>query len=392
MPVNYQKIKGQTARFYERMAEHYRAVHAAAGLLMDALDQHGQHMEELIHIVEAEAHVNKSLRCAYPVQETPVAVFHLPRKTESVTLIAADGSQINPSRHRQVDFSLINVATICIQISMDATPTYETESTLLDDYNQNAENTPLTEDVIALERDLRERAALYRQSCKYPAPVVTLTDGPLELFREIGETARFEKKLNEYIEILAACQQACTVTAGYVDKPHSDLVNRMLRLAIRKSAILDTARQNELEHIRVPDASLFSSLLTSPGDRSAVFGIQSSWSKNFKDGLELCFFYLNVSHSEKACLARVELPAWCAGTPQLLDNLHFAIFRQCEIMGTRPYPYILHRAHEIAVITFEEAAQIENMLASEMQDHGLETGAKSNKQSAKELPGRGRYL
>jgi hypothetical protein len=391
MPVNYQQIKNQTARFYERTAEHYRALHSAAGLLTDALDEQGQRLEELIHIVEAEAHINKSLRCACPVHETPAGVFHLPGKMGSLMLIAADGSQINPSRHRQVDFSLINVATICMQIGVDAAPTYETESTLLDDYDIYPETSPLTEDVIALERDLRERAALYHQSCKYPSPVVTLTDGPLELFREIGETARFEKKLNEYIEILAACQQARTVTAGYVDKPHSDLVNRMLRLAIRKAAVLDNTRQNELERIRVPDASLFSSLLSSPGDRSAIFSIQSPWSKNFKDGLELCFFYLNVSRSEKACLARVELPAWCTETPQLLDNLHFAIFHQCEIMGTRPYPYILHRAHEIAVITFEETTQIENMLAAEMQDHGLETGAKSNKQSAKELPGRGRH-
>jgi hypothetical protein len=392
MPVNYQQIKSQTTRFYERTAEHYRALHSAAGLLTDVLEQHGQHPEELIHIVEAESHGNKSLRCACPFQETPTSVFPLPRKMESVTLIAADGSQINPSRHRQVDFSLINVATICMQMGVDAAPTFETESTLLDDYDLYPENSPLTEDIIALERDLRERAALYHQSCKYPSPVVTLTDGPLELFREIGETARFEKKLNEYIEILAACQQARTITAGYVDKPHSDLVNRMLRLVIRKAAVLDDTRQNELERVRVPDASLFSGLLTSPGDRSAVFSIQSPWSKNFKDGLELCFFYLNVSRSDKTCLARVELPAWCAGTSQLLDTLHFAIFRQCEIMGTRPYPYILHRAHEIALITFEETAQIENMLASEMQNRGLETGAKSNKQSAKELPGRGRYL
>jgi len=392
MPVNYQQIKSQTARFYERTAEHYRAVQSAAGLLMGALDHYGQHMGELIQIVEAESLVNKSLRCARPVAESPVSVYHLPNHAESVTLIAADGSQINPNRHRQVDFSLINVATICMQNGVDTAPAYETESTLLDEYDLFADNTPLTEDFIALERDLRERKALYHQSVKYPPPVITLTDGPLELFREIGETARFESKLKEYLEILAACQKAGTVTAGYVDKPHSDLVNRMLRLAIRKAPVVDNTRQTDLECIRVPDASLFSSLLTMPGDRSAVFSIRSPWSKNFKDGLELSFFYLNVSRSEKACLARVELPIWCAETPQLMDNLHFAIFRQCEIMGTRPYPYILHRAHEIAVITFDETAQIENMLAAEMQDRGLETGPKSNKQSAKELPGRGRHL
>ena len=392
MPINYHQVQKQMPFFCERATDHHRAAQSAARQLLDALATFGRQIDELITLIAAEAKGDKSLRCARPVREAPTSVYHLPDKIDSVMLIAADGSQINPSRHRQVDFGLINVATICMRTGVDAAPTFETESTLLDDYDLYAGNSPLTEDLIALERDLRERAALYNQSRKYPAPVITLTDGPLELFREIGETARFEKKLNEYIEILAACQQANTVTAGYVDIPHSDLVNRMLRLAIGKAAVMDNARRDELEHIRVPDASLFSSLLPSPGDRSAVFGIQSPWSKNFKGGLELCFFYLNVSRSEESCLARVELPAWCAGTPQLLDKLHAAIFRQCEIMGTRPYPYILHRAHEIAVVTYEETTQIENMLAAEMHEHGLETGAKSNKQSAKELPGRGRYL
>ncbi len=356
------------------------------------LDQHGKSTDELTHIVDAETRENKTLRCARPVLEPPASIHHLPVNTEPVTLIAADGSQINPSRHRQINFSLINVATICMQNGVEATPTYDTESTLLDDYDLNGDNTPLTEDAIALERDLRERAALYHHSRKFTAPVVTLTDGPLELFREIGETTGFEKKLNEYIGILAACQQAQTITAGYVDKPRSDLVNRMLRLAIDQTSDPVNSHQVELKRIHVPDATLFSGRLPRPGDRSAVFSIQSPWSKSFKDGLELCFFYLNVSRSEKPCLARVELPTWCAGTPRLLDILHHAIYRQCEIMGTRPYPYILHRAHEIAVISFEEASQIENMLAAEMLERGLEMGAKSNKQSAKELPGRGRYL
>jgi hypothetical protein len=60
-------------------------------------------------------------------------------------------------------------------------------------------------------------------------------------------------------------------------------------------------------------------------------------------------------------------------------------------MGTRPYPYILHRAHELAVVTFEETSQLENMLAGELQARGMDAGVKSNKQSAKDLPGRGRY-
>jgi hypothetical protein len=392
MPINYKQIQTQTTRFCERAAAHQWAVQDAASVLMDTLNRRGQSADELIHLVEAEALVNKLLRCAKPLQELPASVYHLPEAVEPMMLIAADGSQINPSRHRQVDFGLINIATICMQTGVDATPTIATESVLLDDFDQHNGNTILTEDIISLERDIRERAILLNQARKQPAPVITLTDGPLELFRETGETAWFEKKLNEYIQILVACQKTSIFTAGYVDKPHSDLVNRMLRLSLERLPAMETSSRVELESIRVPDASLFSDLLSSPGDRSAIFAIQSQWTRYFKDDLQLCFFYLNVGRAGKTSLARVELPAWCTGKPGVLNNLHAAIYRQCEIMGSRPYPYILHRAHELALVTYEETAQLENMLAMELQANGLDAGVKSNKQSAKDLTGRGRYL
>jgi hypothetical protein len=59
-------------------------------------------------------------------------------------------------------------------------------------------------------------------------------------------------------------------------------------------------------------------------------------------------------------------------------------------MGARPYPYILHRAHEIAVVKFEEKHQVEQMLDVELRHAGSEIEAGSYKQSAKDLPGRGR--
>ena len=249
----------------------------------------------------------------------------------------------------------------------------------------------LTEDLIALERDILERAFLLNQARKYPAPLIAITDGPLEIFRETGKTVWFENKLAEYLQILGECRNTSIVTAGYVDRPQSDLVNHMLRLALEKLPIPGSSLPNEIENVRVPDACLFSGLLSVPGDRSAIFAIQSQWVRHFKDDLHLCFFYLNVGHPHKPSLARVELPAWCTENSQLLDNLHATIFRQCEIMGTRPYPYILHRAHELAVVTFEESTQLENMLVGELQARGMDAGVKSNKQSAKDLPGRGRY-
>jgi hypothetical protein len=73
-----------------------------------------------------------------------------------------------------------------------------------------------------------------------------------------------------------------------------------------------------------------------------------------------------------------------------LTLLHSALLQQCQVMGVKPYPYILHRAHEIAVVKFEEKRQVEQFLELELRKAGGEVDEISAKQSAKNLPGKGR--
>ncbi len=371
--------------------ERTRTIRVISRHLRDILNQYNDRLEEIIGSVESESTTNKSLRCAKPINEALSSVHGLPKMEPTITLLAADGSQINPSRHRQVDFCLINVATISLQAGMDIAPMIDTESILLDVGQLTPDNTPLTEDLLALERDIRERAALLAHARKFSPPPVTLSDGPLELFREISNSARFDRKLTEYIDVLSGLRNNQTITAGYIDKPRSDLVNRLIKLIIKMDSQNTTRTINELEHVWVSDATLFSELLITPGDRSAIYCIQSPYSKHFTEDLALCFFYLNVSHSNTPCLSRVEIPAWCARNPDYLNQLHAAIFRQCDIMGPRPYPYILHRAHELAVITYVETLELDAKISSELMRRGVDSGSISNKQSAKDLPGRGRH-
>jgi hypothetical protein len=61
----------------------------------------------------------------------------------------------------------------------------------------------------------------------------------------------------------------------------------------------------------VTDLWLFQQLLQ-PGERSAVFGLQSSSRAHYKGGLALHFFYLNTSRDDHPNLVRVEIPAWVA--------------------------------------------------------------------------------
>jgi hypothetical protein len=74
-----------------------------------------------------------------------------------------------------------------------------------------------------------------------------------------------------------------------------------------------------------------------------------------------------------------------------IGMLHAVLVAQCRMMGAKPYPYLLHRAHETAVVSHEEKNQVEQMLLLELRRHDGETDDGSNKQSAKDLPGRTAY-
>jgi hypothetical protein len=107
--------------------------------------------------------------------------------------------------------------------------------------------------------------------------------------------------------------------------------------------------------------------------------------------LALHFFYVNVGRAGHSSLARVEIPTWVARDAQKLNLLHAVLVDQCRMMGERPYPYLLHRAHEVATVSFQERDQVTQMIALELRRRGVEVGEQSAKQGNKELSGKTRY-
>jgi hypothetical protein len=87
---------------------------------------------------------------------------------------------------------------------------------------------------------------------------------------------------------------------------------------------------------------------------------------------------------------RVEIPKWVADDKEKLNLLHSVLVEQCRMMGSKPYPYLLHRAHETAVVKNEEKQQIEQLLAMELRKNNEDVDDGSYKQSAKDLQGRTR--
>ncbi len=387
MPVNFQEIQSQVHDFGDKAAKRQTRLGNLRQHMHALLKEFAGQQDVLREKVRRALIYNPGLRCAVPTQEILNASFPTPELPPDVTILAADGSQITPSRHDQVEFCVINVGVMRAHLGAGVSPSSLIKSRLLEVEELFTSEGLITEAKVALMRDLSERQVLVDLAQAEPAPVITMTDGPLELYFERRETEDYRNLLNHYLEVLARLARVGASTAGYVDKPEGELVGRLLEVASLPDEELRQAGKKR-PFQGVIDESLFQEILKEPGERSALFSIQSLSAQKFRGELSLHFFYLNVGRPGHPHLARVEVPAWVAQDRKLLDTLHSALVAQSQILSLRPYPYILHRAHEVAVVTMMEKEQVEQMIVAEYLRRGMDPGEKSNKQSLKDLPGR----
>ncbi len=109
MPVNFQEIQRQVHDFGEKAAKRQGYLDNLRKQMLALLEEYACQQDELREKVKRALTYNPGLRCAVPTQEILNARFPTPELPPQVTLLAADGSQITPSRHDQVEFCVINV-------------------------------------------------------------------------------------------------------------------------------------------------------------------------------------------------------------------------------------------------------------------------------------------
>ncbi|RPI35204.1 MAG: DNA double-strand break repair nuclease NurA [Chloroflexota bacterium] len=390
MSLNFQQVQIQVRQLGEKAPWREQRLKILRDQARDLLKSNAHDLSQLRQKVQLAAHSDPTLRCALPMVEHLETHAPAPSLPELATILAADGSQIAPNRHAEVEYCLINVGTIQVCHGAADPPRVTVNSQLFYDEELYTSGGMMSEASLALLRDLNERKALVELAKGAIKPVITFTDGPMELWgAKDGDAGDYQQKLEAYKDVLAQLCAQGVATAGYVDKPSANLVVRLLEVAMLPEEKLKEIR-NQHPLRGVTDRDLFWDMLE-PGERSAVFAMQSKSAANYPDELALRFFYLNVGRQGHSWLARVEVPDWVAGSEDLLSNLHAALVAQCRIMGNRPYPYLLHRAHEAAVVTLEEQEQVTQMIALELRKRGVSIGEESYKQAAKGLSGRTRY-
>ena len=387
MPINFQEIYTRIQEIGAGAQERRKKKEERQQLARDLLQTYASELDFLHSKVDAAKQADANIRCALPLNESLASSHPAPVSVSDATLIAADGSQILPDRHAAVQFGLINVGAITLKMNSGESPQVSTDSQLLFDHELYTETGSVSQDDIEFSRDIAERKKLLELAKEQTGTLIALTDGPVEIWgAKSANEGDYQKTLNEHKSILSQLQSRDVTVAGYVDKPGADLVVRLLELTmLDMEQMKEVRKQHPLRG--VTDRWLFSGILKSR-ERSAVFALQSSSRLRYTGSLSLHFFYLNVGGEKHPSIVRVEIPEWVAKDETKMELLHSVLIQQCEIMGAKPYPYILHRAHEIAVVSFEEKKQIEQMIQQMQLNNQEALDEISSKQSAKDLAGR----
>lgn len=386
MPINYQEIYTRIREIGAGARERKKTLDERRALARNLLSAYSSELDALRRKVDAARQADQNVRCAVPVAESLASSHPAAGEAVDATILAADGSQILPDRHAAIQYYVINVGAIAMQMGSGHTPEVFTDTQLhtLDEF----EDTFFSDSQVALQRDVAERKKLLEISANRSGDVIALTEGQLELWGAVdADNAReFEKNLQDYLDVLKALEQRGVTTAGYVDKPGANWVTKALELA--------TIGDEELKNHRrirpllgVTDLWMFSEIL-GRHERSAVFALQSRSAEKYAGSIAIHFFYLNVGDEKRPKIARVDVPLWVAQDADALNRLHAALIQQSNLMSHAPFPYILHRAHEIAVVTHQEKEQIDQLLALSIRNNGGEVGEISGKQSAKNREGR----
>jgi hypothetical protein len=387
MPVNLIDIQKKLTEFGAQAGLYETTIAARQDELTALIKKYANRLDEVRARFDRAAEVVPRLRCAVPVDEPLDAVIPMREVPDAYTVLAADGSQINPSRHTRVPFCVINIGVVKMQVGSGQAPEIHTQSELLDYEGVFAPSGGMiSEGNVALMRDFRERSAMVELAQDIQPPAMAMIDGPLELIREPRESAGFLKILDQYLDILKRYRERDLALLGYIDKSQSDLVGRLLELMTLSDADLETYYQRERRFAGVGDVHLMSQLLQNPGERSAIFAIHSQSAQHFQNDLALHFFYLNVGKVGQPHLARVEVPQWVAVDRDFVGMLQGVLTEQTKVLGTRPYPYLLHRAHEEALVTLSEHQHVEEMIVAEFERLGIPVDEPSYKQYHKDLP------
>ena len=331
-------------------------------------------------------------RGARPLDEPIMRTFSPSPLPQTATLVATDGSQILPRPHGPALYYLINTGTIVVHHGTGEPPEINSEPFLYYEpgYLYTEDHGLITAAMVAARRTVLEMAALAEHAWLRRGearPLLALLDNPLLLIGLGQEIPDRDQLHGIYFSAMTRLMEVKAGLAGYTDRPRSRYITGLLHLLdLPEEEVTRSALANDGRIEGVLDAQIIRRLLR-PGERSALFVQMSPQNKDFRriagESHEIAFFYLNVAApGEPPCIVRIEVPMWVARDRRFVAEMQALIYHQSHQMVSR-YPYVLTRAHELAVVKQEESRQLELMIQVALARYGLDS-AESEKQLGKD--------
>ncbi len=296
-----------------------------------------------------------------------------PDPVMDLVVCGADGSQIYPDRHAAAAFYVVNIAAIRLQHDHPEAPYTFTKTDLYfeDEQLYHESGQPIGNPWVSLQRDVGEMQAL-ADTCQadIDRPGLALLDNSLLLWMVLQAHSAGEKALDRclkgYLDSMQHIREAGYALAGIIDRPRGHNVLALAQVATLPLAALEAGEIPSALFDGLSDSQLFSTLLP-PGHRSPCFGLVSPLNRDFEAaGQAVHFFYL---HSAQGQILRVEVPGWVAQSEALLERVHAGVLRECATTGG--YPYVLVRAHELAVVTQAEGRLLEDWIGKALAGSGM---------------------
>jgi hypothetical protein len=363
MGLNLPQILGQLEKMGAALAEQQAALRRLQPAARKALEHAaGLPPQDLAaQVVRA----GDRYRGARPTDEPLLGSFRSPALDAGLVVAGADGSQVYPDRHAPALYFVIQVGGLAVEIGSGRAPQTRTQPQIyfLPEDLHDQEGYPVGNAMINGRRDAEEMKALADWAQAYAGrPFVALLDNGLLLWFALQVREQNQKDvdriLQAYLGHLDSLQASGGGVAGFIDRPRSADVLALAHLStLPPEAVNDQAlRANPFRTLT--DRVLFEELLE-PGERSACFIDSSPLNADFRNKHhEVRFFYLKTD--ARGTIARVEVPDWVAKDAPLLGRVHAAILDQCRATGG--FPYVLVRAHELAVVTNQDRVQLEALI------------------------------
>ena len=314
-----------------------------------------------------------------------------PRAPKDHLMASVDGSHVDVDRHLPVRCYLINIGGCLLTYGSEPDATlfskprlhFGDEDLYMTSPDSSVRDTVAVEgQILGLKRTVDEVSGLADlvEESTSNLPTLALVDGSLIMWGLAGRGHQpfvrdriIVEGLLPALERMRRLAARPLAVAAYISLPQTTEVVNALRLSICPFELgscmntCSTHRSGTSPCNLVQgflDRDLFQTLLR-PGERSSVFYTCSSVSRDYYGDHEVNFFYLNTGDE----IARIEVPAWVADDPALVDLTHGLLMDQCR--RGFGYPVAIAEAHEQAVVTGADRHAFRRLVESALEGADL---------------------